>query len=139
MRYSKQREMILWTLKDNPVHPTADYIYGLLKRKMPGLSLGTVYRNLNLLAEGGHIKRIRGLDEKDRFDHNNFDHCHVKCKSCGGVSDIMITPQLSANIARLKLAAGADISVCEILLHGKCADCKRREKWNSKEQKPKRI
>jgi Fe2+ or Zn2+ uptake regulation protein len=134
MRYSKQREMILHTLKNNPVHPTADYLYGLLKRKMPALSLGTVYRNLNMLAEGGAIKRLRGAGGKDRFDHNNFDHCHMICKNCGSVQDIMLPPALARGLAKFKAGAPLHADECEILLHGMCNDCKKKtkeiKKWN---------
>ena len=57
MNYSKQRELILNTLKENVVHPTAEYLYEILKENNPNLSLGTVYRNLNQLAENGTIKK----------------------------------------------------------------------------------
>jgi len=62
MKYSRQREHILNTLKENAIHPTADEVYALARRDMPMLSLATVYRNLNLLAENGVIRRIDCLD-----------------------------------------------------------------------------
>jgi len=133
MRYSKQREMILQTLKDNPVHPTADYIYDLLKPKMRALSLGTVYRNLNLLEKNGLIKRIRGLDGRDRFDHNNFDHLHTICQACGRAQDVMLPPKLAAALARLKEKTPFTVKSCEILLNGICAGC--REQFNRRSKK----
>lgn len=47
MNYSRQREIILNTLKENVVHPTAEYLYGVLHEKEPNISLATLYRNLN--------------------------------------------------------------------------------------------
>ena len=57
-RFSKQRQIIYDMIKSNPVHPTADYIYNSLKKDYPDLSLGTVYRNLNVLTESGLIIKI---------------------------------------------------------------------------------
>ena len=53
MKYSRQRELILETVMENPVHPTADTVYAMVREQEPNISLGTVYRNLNLLAEQG--------------------------------------------------------------------------------------
>lgn len=57
MRYSKQRELILNAVLNNKVHPTADFVYNFLKEDNPELSLGTVYRNLNFLAENNMLKK----------------------------------------------------------------------------------
>ena len=57
MNYSRQREVILETLKENVVHPTAEYLYSILKEKEPNISLATLYRNLNQLAENDIIKK----------------------------------------------------------------------------------
>ena len=85
MNYSRQREIILETLKKNVVHPTAEYLYGILQEKAPNISLATLYRNLNQLAENGIIKKIDGLEAPSHFDHNTHEHFHFicdKCKSC---------------------------------------------------------
>ena len=58
MRYSKQRELILQTLQKNAIHPSAEQLYELIKREEPAISLATVYRNLNLLAQQKIIKKI---------------------------------------------------------------------------------
>ena len=78
MNYSRQREIILETLKKNVVHPTAEYLYGILQEKAPNISLATLYRNLNQLAENGIIKKIDGLEAPSHFDHNTHEHFHVK-------------------------------------------------------------
>ena len=100
MNYSKQRELILETLKENVVHPSADYIYGKLKDKLPNISLATVYRNLNQLAENGTILKIEGLENSDHFDHNTHEHHHFLCEKCGRIFDIPkdIAPDINLKV-----------------------------------------
>ena len=61
MHFSRQRKKILETLKNNVVHPSADYIHRILKEENSEIGLATVYRNLNKLAENGTIKKLQGL------------------------------------------------------------------------------
>ena len=70
-RFSKQRQIIYDMIKNNPVHPTADHIYNTLKQDYPDLSLGTVYRNLNVLTESGLILKITS-DSKNKILFNDF-------------------------------------------------------------------
>ena len=88
MKYSRQRDLILKALRENVVHPTADFIYTVLKEKEPNLSLATVYRNLNLLANEGIIRKIEGLDGVAHFDHNTHNHYHFICSKCNKVYDV---------------------------------------------------
>lgn len=88
IKYSRQREMIFNQVKNFPVHPTADEVYTALKKENPGLSLGTVYRNLNLLSELGQLKKIHIDSAKDRFDARTDPHCHLLCTKCGKIYDI---------------------------------------------------
>ena len=73
MKYSRQRDLILKALRENVVHPTADFIYTVLKEKEPNLSLDTVYRNLNLLANEGIIRKIEGLDGGESLFFSHYD------------------------------------------------------------------
>ena len=85
MRYSRQREMILNEMKDRYDHPTADTLYADLREKEPNLSLATVYRNLNQLADLGTIRRMHTTDGKTRFDGTLAPHEHMHCVQCGRV------------------------------------------------------
>ena len=76
MKYSRQREIILDKLKANAVHPTAEYLYSILKKENSTISLATLYRNLNQLEEHGIIKRIDGLETSSHYDHNTHTHYH---------------------------------------------------------------
>ena len=88
MNFSRQRELVLSTLKENVVHPTAEYLYEILKDKNPKISLATLYRNLNQLAQAGIIKKIDGLETSAHFDHNTHNHYHFICDKCKKVFDI---------------------------------------------------
>ncbi|NTW50018.1 MAG: transcriptional repressor [Chlorobiales bacterium] len=87
-RYSRQREEILKIVAGTKTHPTADWVYEEARRAIPNISLGTVYRNLNLLADEGVISRIILDDGKVRFDGNSEEHHHFICNDTGKVYDI---------------------------------------------------
>lgn len=91
MRYSRQREIILQELVGNPIHPTADKLYDMLKGENPSLSLATVYRNLNQLSSQGKITKLPQPSGSDRFDGETKPHYHMLCTDCGGFFDC---PQL---------------------------------------------
>ena len=74
IKYSRQRESIKACLAGRVDHPTADVIYADIRRQFPHVSLGTVYRNLNLLAELGEIQKLSCGDGKDHFDWNTSPH-----------------------------------------------------------------
>lgn len=88
MKYSRQRELILKSLRENCIHPTAEQLYDFIHQEEPTVSLATVYRNLNLLAENGMVKKIEGLDGTAHFDHQTHDHYHFICTRCGQVFDV---------------------------------------------------
>lgn len=87
MRYSKQREQILMALKRSCDHPTADMLYARLRGENPNISLATVYRNLNMMADAGEIRRILFDDAKARYDANPAPHEHMQCLHCRKVFD----------------------------------------------------
>ena len=124
MKYSRQRDLILKALRENVVHPTADFIYTVLKEKEPNLSLATVYRNLNLLANEGIIRKIEGLDGVAHFDHNTHNHYHFICSKCNKVYDVPydIAPDLAEKVLA---ATGMAAESCETTFKGLCCDCKK--------------
>lgn len=86
--YSKQREAIKEFLISRKDHPTADIVYRNVRQRNPNISLGTVYRNLTLLAETGEINRLNMGDGVDRFDADVSPHYHLLCTKCGCVVDL---------------------------------------------------
>lgn len=93
LKYSRQRESIKAYLDTHLTHPTAETVYLDIKQEFPNISLGTVYRNLNLLADTGEILRISPGNGPDRFDGNTKPHYHFICAECGDVLDMDLAPQ----------------------------------------------
>lgn len=85
---SRQRDAILAYLRTRTDHPTAEAVYTALRESMPNISLGTVYRNLALLASCGTILKISCDGKVDHFDANTRPHPHFLCECCGCVSDV---------------------------------------------------
>ncbi|MCI2106971.1 MAG: transcriptional repressor [Intestinimonas sp.] len=120
-RYSRQREMIFQALCNTTEHPTAEMVYNWLKPKNPSLSLGTVYRNLNLLADSGMIMRLAFPIE--RYDANTKPHPHFQCLRCGRVYDLdglSYDPHLDEAASQY---SGHQISRHEIVFYGICIHC----------------
>lgn len=87
-KHSRQRELIKEFLMGRKDHPTADIIYASVRQRNPNISLGTVYRNLTLLAQSGEINRLSVGDGVDHFDADTSPHYHFVCKKCGSVVDL---------------------------------------------------
>ena len=79
LKYSRQRESIKEFLRTRTDHPTADVVYENMKLIYPNISLGTVYRNLSLLADLGEIKKLSSFAGADHFDGRTERHCHFMC------------------------------------------------------------
>ncbi len=88
LRKTKQREVILEELNKVKTHPTADEIYDMVRRSLPNISLGTVYRNLEVLSEAGLIRKLDLAGTQKRFDGDTREHYHVRCNRCGRVDDV---------------------------------------------------
>ena len=87
-RMTRQRRIILETVKGLKTHPTADEVFGLVRKRLPRISLGTVYRNLDLLTEQGVIRKLETAGQQKRFDGDITPHYHVKCVKCGKIDDL---------------------------------------------------
>ena len=88
LKHSKQRDLIKEFLMTRKDHPTADTVYMNVRQQNPSISLGTVYRNLTLLADIGEISRLRLGDGVDHFDADTSPHYHFVCTHCGSVIDL---------------------------------------------------
>ena len=121
-RYSRQRELIYEALRQTEQHPTAEMIYQWLKPANPSLSLGTVYRNLNLLADEGAIRRMAFPVE--RYDAKTMPHPHFCCDQCGAVSALHLPYDAELDRQAL-LASGHDVTGHEVVFHGICTKCKQ--------------
>ncbi len=122
-RHSRQRELVRSVLFSGALyHPTANEVYAKVKRKDYNVSLGTVYRNLNLMSDNGEILKISGIDSCDRFDFQVIPHAHFKCNHCGKISDIKLSPKHFKSLEKL----GFSVDSFETILRGTCPECKKK-------------
>ena len=89
-RMTHQRQVILEETNKDQTHPTADEIYERVRKKLPRISMGTVYRNLEILSSCGIIHRLEPGLPQMRFDCNTRDHYHITCVQCGKIEDAPI-------------------------------------------------
>jgi Fur family transcriptional regulator, peroxide stress response regulator len=117
-RHSRQRDIILRIVRDTDSHPTAEWIYERARRKIPNLSLGTVYRNLNLLVEEHAIQRVMTGDGVVRYDRRLGDHAHFVCTETGRVMDVE-APAMGELIELFHRQTGHLVTSCRILFYGR--------------------
>ena len=87
LRMTRQRRVILEELRKVNTHPSADEIYEMVRKQLPRISLGTVYRNLEILSESGEIQKLQLGCSQNRFDGVAQDHYHIRCIDCNRVMD----------------------------------------------------
>ena len=119
-RKSVKRDAILALLRDVHCHPTAEWVHSELRKTYPDLSLGTVYRNLRVLAEAGLIRSVGVVDGQERFDGDLSAHGHFVCKSCGAVLDVAL-PEM--DLERLTDGPHGHVTGVEVRMTGLCRDC----------------
>lgn len=95
IRMTKQRQVILEELCKVTSHPTADEMYQMIRKRLPKISLGTVYRNLEILSELGMVLKLDVGGTQKRFDGNVQNHYHVRCTECGCVGDLHMPTDLT--------------------------------------------
>lgn len=87
LRMTRQRQVIMEELRATDQHPSADDLHGRVKQKLPRISLGTVYRNLEILTELGEIQTIALAGSLKRFDGIPQNHYHMRCVNCDRLVD----------------------------------------------------
>ena len=122
VRMTHQREIILEELKQLKTHPTADELYDIVRKRLPKISLATVYRNLDVLADLGMIQRIEISGRQKRFDGNPEPHHHIRCLVCGRVADVEIEKHPEINFHEIK-AHGFKVVGFRLEFEGICPEC----------------
>lgn len=126
-RQSAQRRALLEYLKSVTTHPTAAVIYENVSRSIPRLSLGTVYRNLDILRRQGLVRQLDGDGRHARFDGTPEPHGHFYCRLCGAVEDLPWSRDWEAS-AMKALKAGQRPEEVRMEVKGVCARCGRKSK-----------
>ena len=125
LRMTHQREVILDELGKCKNHPTADALYERVKKRLPRISLATVYRNLEILSEAGMIKKLEISGRQKRFDWDLEQHDHIFCVQCRRVDNIEIERD-----QKLSLPPGQDkgyqIAGCRVEFFGVCPKCQKK-------------
>ena len=127
LKYSRQRQVIKDFLMTRKDHPTADVVYMNVKREYPNISLGTVYRNLSLLANLGEIQRLQVGDGIDHFDADTSRHYHVVCTKCGSVTDLAMDSTPYDELTNTVNADFEGIIVGHVTyFYGICGNCHKK-------------
>ena len=125
LRMTRQRRVILDELRKVRSHPTADELYARVRRRLPRISLGTVYRNLNILTELGIIHTLELAGNQKRFDGTCDEHYHVRCLGCGRVDDVPAAPS-AAIVNRIRRKLHYEIIGHRLEFVGYCPRCRKR-------------
>lgn len=123
-RYSKQRAAVLEAVQESDPHPTAEMIYETVRNQIHNISLGTVYRNLNVLSEEGKIREVVFNDNTKRYEECSEDHYHCICSECGVIKDIPI-PSAEFISPVTHQIEGFTVSSHRLELYGLCTDCQK--------------
>ncbi len=124
LRMTRQRKIILEELRRVNTHPSADEVYDLVRRKLPRISLGTIYRNLEVLLQLGEIQRIELCGNLKRYDGNPATHYHIRCIRCGRVDDVALSP---CQDLECQIHCSTDYQVIghRLKFFGYCRDCQQ--------------
>ena len=122
LRHSRQRDRIYEYLLTTCEHPSAEMVYNALRPEIPGLSLGTVYRNLKLLEELGKVRRVTSHQGTERYDACCGDHAHFLCEKCGQLHDLGCA-KADALRSAIELDAGYTLSKLDVTVTGLCPNC----------------
>ena len=119
----RKRDAILSYLRSTNEHPSAEMVFTSLKPEIPDLSMGTVYRNLNLFKTQGLVTSVATVKGVERFDGNVGPHVHFICQDCDAVIDLMDmeVPESLKTVA--EACTGGSVSDCQLTFSGLCQDC----------------
>lgn len=121
-RMTRQREIVLDELSKTREHPKADEIYQMVRKKLPHISFGTVYRNLRLLKELGLVRELSYGKNFSRYEAFFENHQHFTCRVCGRVMDI--DEPLAVSTAGVAVGGEKmDVDDFRVEFYGTCADC----------------
>lgn len=123
-RITRQREVILDELRKVVSHPTADDVYRMVRKRLPRVSLGTVYRNLEILSQNGLIRKLEMAGTQRRYDATTANHYHIRCTACGRVEDLPMKPIPSLETG-MRNTMGYAVTGHRLELEGICPRCKR--------------
>jgi Fur family peroxide stress response transcriptional regulator len=127
VKATHQRAEIYRELAGTDEHPDAETLYTRVRKRIPEISLDTVYRTLRLLEKKGLITRVGSLGEKTRFDANTNRHHHFVCTECGFIGDIY-NEEWNNIPAPNKVGTMGTVNSIHVELRGLCKTCQRKRR-----------
>ncbi len=127
VKATHQRSEIYRELARTNEHPDAETIYARVRKRIPTISLDTVYRTLRLLEKKGLISRVGSLSEKTRFDANTDRHHHFVCTECGFTGDFY-NEEWDGFRAPSDVMAMGTVNSIHVELRGICKGCQGRQR-----------
>jgi len=121
-RNTPQRKIIHEELCALKTHPTAAELFEIVRRRLPRISLGTVYRNLEVLHEDGRILKLETAGSEARFDGTTHAHHHIRCTDCGAVRDLEVDLPVDP-VDHVTDPGGFRVEACDIRFFGTCPAC----------------
>ena len=121
-RMTNQRLKILEYLKSVKTHPTAETVYHAVRKHLPNITLATVYRNLNHLAEQGEIQKFE-VNCVSHFDGDVSFHQHCICRKCGMIHDIFEDTITRSTLKKIN-SKGFEPKSMNIMIYGICRKCR---------------
>ena len=121
-----QREAIYRALMDAPGHPSPEEIYARVRRKIPAMSLATVYKTLHSFLEAGFVHEINLHRGSFRVDPNPDPHHHMVCTECRSVTDLELDA-ISPVKFTARLPKGFQVQRCAVEIHGLCQRCSQKK------------
>jgi len=125
VKMTRQRRAILEMLMSTETHPTADEVYMAVRKQLPNVSLGTIYRNLEMLCQNGLVRKLDMAGAQRRYDGDMSGHYHVRCIYCDRIGDMRIASMTFAE--SIKYAPKNFVIVGHNLKFlGVCSECRAR-------------
>ena len=122
IKATHQRTEILRELVATQEHPDAETIYARVRRRIPTISLDTVYRTLRMLEDMGIIARVGSIRVRTRFDANTDRHHHFVCCECGMIGDFY-SDALDRFLVPRELAGMGSVDRFYVEWRGRCRKC----------------
>ena len=125
-RYSKKREAVLSMICSTKAHPSAEWVYDQLRPDYPGISLGTVYRNITRFKDEGRVISVGVVNGEERLDGCTTPHAHFICTRCGAVVDLREPETGGDLIEAVQRELDAQVNHWNLVFYGICRECGNR-------------
>jgi len=124
-RRTRQRRAVLEAVRNCMTHPDAQWVYEQVRKELPRISLGTVYRNLDLLSREGFIQQLKIGGSYTRYDGDVHSHSHITCRRCGMIENVDVPPLSSVIEEAISTTHFSDVTP-QLDFYGICMRCRQQ-------------